>query len=358
MRVNSIRLFNFRNYETQKVTLNEGLNLFVGENAQGKTNLLEAVFLCALGRSHRTKNDQDMIRTCYDSARVKLGFTDRLGNRQIEIELNRRLKKRVRIDSKLISRSGEQMGCLNVVMFSPEDLSLVKDGPGERRRFMDMELSQIRPAYYFSLQNYVRAVKQRNALLKSGCDSDEQLLVWEKQMADAASVIIPMREAFVERLNQIAKGIHSHICRNREELSVAYEPCFSGGDTERFMEEQKKRREVDTRRGATTFGVHREDLILTINGESVRLFASQGQQRTSALSLKLSEIALMEEMTGNKPVVLLDDVLSELDEYRQGLLFSAVEGAQVLVTATRVEGIDVGEHAVYVVSNGKIHGSL
>ncbi len=359
MRIKTITLLNFRNYEALSLSLEEGLNLFMGENAQGKTNLLEAVFLCALGRSHRTKGDAEMIRHGYDTARVKLDFQDRLGNREIEVEIARNAKKRVKVDRKLLARSAEQMGVFNAVIFSPEDLSLVKDGPGERRRFMDMELSQMRPVYCFALQRYTRALRQRNALLKLREPRLELLSIWEAQMAEAAAQIASWRASFAERINALAGEIHARVCRGKEALSVMYEACVKEeleGDAyeKAFAEQLKKHREQDIKRGATTFGVHREDLSILIDSKSARLYASQGQQRTAALSLKLSEIALVHELTQNKPVVLLDDVLSELDEFRRELLFEAIDGAQVLVTCTGAEGYRPKAARTYSVKDGKI----
>lgn len=377
MRIHQLSLINFRNYEKMSLRLERGLNLFVGENAQGKTNLLEAIYVCALSRSHRTKADAEMIRQGYDTAKIALDFEDKLGGRRMQVEISRQARKRVAVDGKLLARSIEQMGVFNAVMFSPEDLSLVKDGPGERRRFMDMELSQMRPAYCFALQRYSRALKQRNALLKLPEPPSDQLGVWEHQMAEAAAVIASWRVSFTARLNELAGEIHARVCRRKEKLSLEYESCikerFFTGDgsgapsetsetaaasaySEAFLRQIQHSREADIRRGATTFGVHREDLSILINSQSARQFASQGQQRTAALSLKLSEIALVQELTQNKPVVLLDDVLSELDEYRRELLFSAIGGAQVLVTCTGAEGYRPAAAAVFHVREGCVGG--
>ncbi len=359
MRINHVTLTYFRNYERLSLSLEDGLNLFVGENAQGKTNLLEAIFICALGRSHRTKGDAEMIMHGYDTAKVALKFQDRLGNREIELEIARHAKKRIKIDGKFIARSVEQMGVFNAVIFSPEDLSLVKDGPGERRRFMDMELSQMRPLYCKALQSYTRALRQRNALLKLREPRLDHLSVWECQMAEAAAKIAFWRADFIERLNELAGGIHARVCRERETLLVEYESCIkeksdASDYAEEFLKHMKKHRESDLRRGITTFGIHREDLSVLINGQSARLFASQGQQRTAALSLKLSEITLVNELTDNEPVVLLDDVLSELDEFRRELLFEAIQGAQTLITCTGAEGYMPRADRTYSVRDGRI----
>ncbi len=359
MRINTVALSNFRNYEKLSLSLEAGLNLFVGENAQGKTNLLEAVFLCALGRSHRTKGDAEMIQHGYDTAKVGLNFQDIIGKREIEVEIARHTKKRVKIDGKLIARSAEQMGVFNAVIFSPEDLSLVKDGPSERRRFIDMELSQMRPLYCYALQCYMRALRQRNALLKLEKPKDELLYLWESQMAENAAKIAAWRAAFVERLNDLACQIHTRVCRDKETLTVEYESCIKekldiDEYTAEYLKQLKRHRESDLKRSVTTFGVHREDLSVLINGRSARLFASQGQQRTAALSLKLSEIAMVMELTKNEPVVLLDDVLSELDAYRRELLFSAVQGAQTLITCTGAEGYMPKADKAYRVVDGRI----
>ena len=359
MLIKSVSLTNFRSYEKLSLSLEAGLNLFIGENAQGKTNLLEAVFVCALGRSHRTKGDSEMIRHGYDTAKIGLEFQDRLGNRKIEVEIARHAKKRIKIDEKLIARSVEQMGVFNAVIFSPEDLSLVKDGPGERRRFMDMELSQMRPLYCKALQSYSRALRQRNALLKLREPRLDLLSLWECQMAEEAVKIAAWRASFALRLNELAGEIHARVCREKETLLVEYESCIkekteNSAYAEEFLKQMKKHRESDLRRGITTFGIHREDLNVLINGRSARLFASQGQQRTAALSLKLSEIALVSELTDNKPVVLLDDVLSELDEFRRELLFNAIQGSQTLITCTGAEGYLPQADRAYRVMDGAI----
>ncbi len=350
MQIERLKLNEFRNYEALLLKPDSALNVIVGENAQGKTNAVEAVFLCAFGRSHRTAKEGELIRSGYSGAYVGADIATVNGSRSIEIKLKCGERKQIFINSLLTKRTGELMGALNAVMFSPEDLELVKGAPSERRRFMDMELSQLRPAYYYTLQRYNAALKQRNALLKPEGRVDvnsirSQLYVWDELLSVTGAEIMKMRFEFVERLGLIASRLHKQISGERETLFVRYAPDvdverLGGGDIQAALSEALYNGALDDiRRGYTGVGPHRDELELNLNGANVRSFGSQGQQRTAALSLKLSELELIKAETGENPVLLLDDVLSELDEPRQRALLEAMSGCQTFLTCTTLEGL-------------------
>lgn len=354
MRATRLKLNYYRNYETLDLKPESGLNVIVGENAQGKTNAVEALFFCAFGRSHRTPRDQELINRGMSGAYVGLEAQTKSGERRIEMKLRAGERKKVFLDRLETKRTGELMGVINVVMFSPEDLELIKGAPAERRRFLDMELSQIRPAYYYRLQQYNSALKQRNALLKGEPGRErptavrelrDQLYVWDEQLAAAGADVMRMRMDFTRRLASVAEALHYRISGGRERLQVSYEASVDaseyGGNLRGALEEVLYASAYeDIRRGYTTVGPHRDDLSVTFGGESVRTYGSQGQQRTAALSLKLSELQLLKEEKGEAPILLLDDVLSELDDPRQRALVEAMEGCQCFLTCTSLAGLE------------------
>ena len=340
MRLISLRLHDFRSYHTLLLTPPEGVTVIVGENGAGKTNLLEAVHLCCLGRSHRTTTDGDMILHGRDTAAVQLAVERKDGRHEVGVRLyeNQKRKKLLYIDGKTASRMGEMMGCATCVMFSPEDLSVVKDGPAARRRFLDMLLSQCQRAYFYTLQTYNAALRQRNALLKSlafGGDA-AQLDVWDEQLALCAAPVVRLRAEAAERLNTLAGGHYAFIGgRGDETLSVAYRTQVDAltPDTQ-MLDMLKNARREDLRRQTTSVGPHRDDLTLTLAGRELRAFGSQGQARTAALALKLSAFDLLSDAQGEPPLLLLDDVLSELDPLRRRRLIERIRGAQALLTCT------------------------
>ena len=344
MEINRLRLNQYRSYAALDLRPGPGINAIVGDNAEGKTNSVEAVFLCAFGRSHRTSRDGELIMRGCAGGYVGAELTNGTGSHLIEIKLRDGERKKIFIDRQMASRSGELMGLLNVVMFAPEDLSIVKEGPAERRRFMDMELSQTHPAYYYSLQRYNSALKQRNALLKEPDRIPPGMLeAWDEQLASLCEDIVMDRCEFIDGLSTIAYDLHRGITAGRESLEVAYQPDIDpdspegiGGEMLRALE---KSRAEDMRRGFTTRGPHRDDIGIALSGIDVRTFGSQGQKRTAALSLKLSELALIRELREEAPVLILDDVLSELDEGRQQLLMESMRKCQCFLTCTSLEGL-------------------
>lgn len=365
MVIERLKLNYYRNYESLDLRPQTGVNIILGENAQGKTNVVEAVFLCALARSHRTSKDGELIMHGMSGGYVGLDLSSATGRHSIEMKLRAGERKQIFIDKLKVQRSGELMGMLNVVMFSPEDLTLIKGAPAERRRFLDMELSQIRPAYYYKLQQYATALKQRNALLRDsqGRDVRKELYVWDEQLALTGGAIIEARMEFIDALSTIAFDLQRQISNGREQLEISYAPNVN---TENHPSASEALAEAfyasaldDMRRGYTTVGPHRDDLQIDLLSRAVRTFGSQGQQRTAALSLKLSELALLRQLKGEAPVLLLDDVLSELDDMRQSALLSAMKDCQCFLTTTSLEGLKragMKDIHAYVCENGTLQG--
>ena len=353
MRIESITLKNFRNYTQANIRPCEGVTVLAGANAQGKTNVLEAIHLCCTGRSHRTPRDKEMIRSGQDECYVKVCGIRSDGSHEVEVAISQLGRRRVKVNGAQVSRSGEMLGHINGVLFSPEDLRMIKDGPAERRRFIDMELSQLRPRYYYSLQRYNRALKQRAALLKDiflGAQTEVSLDPWDSALAFTGSEIMHLRKWFIDKLQIFASEVHTDVSGGNERLELTYEPSarlLSVPEETRnaYLNELISRRPSDIKRQVTSLGVHRDDMGVFINGDDARYFASQGQVRTCALSLKLSEIELMREDTGEAPVLMLDDVMSELDPERRRQLVKRLSGVQTIITCTDREdlaGADIG----------------
>ena len=362
MHITGIRLVNYRNYASLAMRPDEGLCVLTGENAAGKTNVLEAAFLCALGRSHRTARDGELVRAGEPGAFVGMTVDTLGGPREIEIRLAQGERKRVSIDKSAIGRSGELLGVLNVVMFAPEDLEIVKGGPGERRRFADMVISQLKPSYYYTLQQYNAALKQRNALLKDPAGQYPGALApWDAQLARLGAAVMLERAEHVAKLAEIAATMHETLSDGKETLTVSYQPCLADVEPVQLIDALQAALtdsvERDLRYGSTTVGPHRDDVLLMLNDTDVRVFGSQGQQRTVVLSLKLAQLEILREERGEPPVLLLDDVFSELDQRRQEMLIIAVQGCQTFLTCTHLEELreaGVNRMQVYRVRDGQV----
>ena len=350
MRIRLIRLADFRNYTAAEIAPCENVTVFTGDNAQGKTNILEAVYLCCTGRSHRTSHDREMIRAGADLARVYVDAERSDGRHDVEIVLSNLERRRVKVAGNAVSRSGELLGHVTGVLFSPEDLRTVRDGPAERRRFVDMELSQIRPSYYYALQRYNRALKQRGALLKdvsAGACPEDALDMWDESLSESGAVIMNMRRDFIQKLCAAAEEIHAGVSGGAEKLLVEYAPSVDAGSDARdaIARQLRRNRAADVRRMITSAGPHRDDVRVLLDGMDARAYGSQGQVRTCALSLKLSELEIMRAESGEAPVLMLDDVMSELDPVRRRLLIRRIENVQTLVTCTDLSdlaGADFG----------------
>lgn len=337
MRMTSLRLHDFRCYHQVMITPPKGVTVLVGENGAGKTNLLEAVHLCCLGRSHRTSFDKEMIARGQETSAVQLTVERKDGRHEVGVRLfeNARKKKVIYVNGKTAPKIGELMGHATCVIFSPEDLALVKDGPPVRRRFLDMLLSQQQRSYFYALQTYMGVLKQRNALLKNG--DMRQLPAWDEQLALAAAPVVRLRRDACAQLDRLGQNHYFYIGGKEEEnFALRYESAlFQAADpAEKMLQGLQASREEDLRRQYTTFGPHRDDVELTLCGMPMKAFASQGQMRTAALSMKLAAFDLLENSQGEAPLLLLDDVLSELDPERRRRLISRIGHAQALLTCT------------------------
>ena len=361
MHLTALKLKNFRSYANITLTPPEGITVIAGENGAGKTNLLEAVHLCCLGRSHRTNDDTDMIMNGAETAAVQVTVERRDGRHDTGVRLFRsqKRKKICYVNGKTAQRIGDLMGHATCVIFSPEDLGLVQDGPNIRRRYLDMLLSQLQPAYFFTLQQYTTALRQRNALLKQpeSQQLNSQLDVWDEQLAQTAAPLIRLRAQMSERLNAMAAAHYRSISgRDDETLRIRYMTQLTESDlTAQALSLLQARRHDDFRRLSTSVGPHRDDLLLTLSGESLQAYASQGQARTAALSMKLAAFDLLTEEQGEPPLLLLDDVLSELDPQRRNRLIQRIRGAQALLTCTDISDLNGAEpNCVLRVSGGMV----
>jgi len=368
MYIEQLKLSNYRNYEKLSLQFSPKINVFIGENAQGKTNVMESIYVLAMAKSHRTSNDKELIHWDADYGKIEGVVQKKYGPLPIELTLSKKGKKG-KVNHLEQTRLSNYIGQMNVVMFAPEDLNVVKGSPQIRRRFIDMEIGQISSVYLYDLLNFQKVLKQRNHLLKinQGKSSMNDIMfdVYTEQYIQAAIKIIHKRFHFMELLQEWAGPIHSGISRGLEQLVIKYRPV-SGMESDWPIEkmtnhlEQKlmeaKQRELE--RGVTLVGPHRDDLQFLVNGYDVQTFGSQGQQRTTALSLKLAEIELIKQETKETPILLLDDVLSELDDYRQSHLLNTIQGeVQTFVTTTSVEGINhetIQQAEMFHVKHGEI----
>jgi len=338
MKVKSLELNNFRNYENLNISFEDGLNVVVGKNAQGKTNMLESIFLCAIGKSPRTSKEKEMLKWDKNKAKVEILVETKKGNKKIEFYIFDNTKKAIKINGFSLKKMGELMGELTCVYFSPDELKLVKDSPAERRKFMDISLSQFDKNYFYELSKYNKILMQRNKLLKETRDKEvllQTLPIWNEQLAVTGSKLIFDRLRFIKTISKFAYNIHKDITSGGEELSLSYIGITGENDAEikeKLMNELEKSAERDIALGFTSVGPHRDDIKIMSNFIDVRSFGSQGQQRTVALSLKLAELEFFNFAFGEYPVLLLDDVLSELDITRQEKLLEHVKNIQCIIT--------------------------
>lgn len=361
MHLTRLILARYRNLAPVTLEPGPGIAVFVGKNAQGKTNIVESVYFCCTGRSHRTIHDRELIRWNEPNAYIRAEALHRDGTHSVEIGLNQSGKKLLKVNGLPARRAGELMGHVNSVMFSPEDLSLVKSGPAVRRRFLDMDISQTDANYFYDLQTYQKALTQRNALLKSISFTPklmDTLDVWDEQLAASGARIFIKRRRFAEVLFNAAEGVHNKLAVG-ERLEARYMASLTSADATAAAEELlrllRQAREGDVRRGSTSQGPHRDDFTLLVNGYDLRLYGSQGQHRTAALALKLAELDVMRDVTGEQPILILDDVLSELDAHRRAGLMNAVEGIQTFITCVKVEDeMRQVPMALYDVQDGKV----
>ena len=371
MKLQRLTLDNYRNYCHLELETNHRVNLFIGPNAQGKTNLLESIHVLALTKSHRTVREKELIRWEAESAHLHAQVEKKYGEIRLDLQLSSQGKK-AKLNGLEQKKLSSYVGSFNVVMFAPEDLEIVKGSPAVRRRFLDMEIAQVQPAYLHHLLQYQKTLAQRNQFLKQalsrpGSLNDTMLEVWNEQLAEHGSKIIKKRESFIDKLQLWAERTHAGITNGKERLRIRYVPSVGAEDGgtqdetmlfERFMVKLSHVKEQEFKRGATLVGPHRDDLVFFINDKPVQTYGSQGQQRTTALSLKLAEIELMNQETGEYPVLLLDDVLSELDPYRQTQLIETFQSkVQTFVTSTGIESVHLDrlqDVCIYDVLEGRV----
>jgi len=353
MWISKIKINNFRNYNLQEINLEKNINVFYGENAQGKTNIIESIFLCSMGRSFRTNKDKEMIKLNSENAIIEIEYqkTDRDG--KIKIELGNR--KNVYISGIKIKKLSELLGNINVVIFTPDDINILKGGPQNRRKFLDIMISQLKPNYMHNLNLYLKTLEQRNNYLRQIREEnkDENLLeIWDEKLAEYAVTISKYRNEYMEKIQEKIKKIHNEITDDKEEIEIEY--ITECDNKENFLNLLKSRRKLDIIKGFTTKGVHRDDFVIYINKKRLDIYGSQGQHRTAILSLKLSELNIIEEEIGEYPILLLDDFMSELDQKRRNHFLEKIDNTQVIITCTDKIDIENKNILIYNVKDGNV----
>lgn len=362
MFIKRLQMLNYRNYNALDIELCPNVNVFMGDNAQGKTNILEAIYYCAFAKSHRTSKDKELINWNGEHAFISVDVGRERLDKRIDISILKDGKKSIRINKIKIKKIGELFGNFNVVMFSPEDLRIIKDSPGVRRKFIDMELCQLNPKYYYNLVQYNKVLNERNILLRNRNTSSEMLEIYDMQLVEFGYNIIRDRIKYIESLNKYAEKIHSDITSGKEKINFKYISTIKDLENikENFYMLLEKNRSKDCDRGITSIGPHRDDFFVYINDIDTKRYGSQGQQRTAVLTMKFSSLEIIKELTGEFPVLLLDDVLSELDFNRKKYILSTIGQIQTVITCTGIEDLYeyLDEKAkVFKVKNGEIVNS-
>lgn len=346
MYIKNLKINNFRNYEEQVVQFGDKLNIFYGENAQGKTNILESIFLCSFGKSFRTSKEKEMIKKGKEFTKVAVEYQKK--DREGKIEINISNKKNISVNGVKIKKLSELLGNINIVIFTPDDINILKNGPAARRRFLDMMIGQLRTNYVYNLNMYLKTLEQRNNYLKQKNINNDMLEIWDEKLVDYGLKIYNYRNEFIEKIKDEIGEIHSEI--TNEEINITYKSDCK--DAEEYRNHLLRNREIDKIKGYTTAGVHRDDFKIKINGEDVNVFGSQGQNRTAVLSLKLAELKVIYNDIEEYPILLLDDFMSELDEKRISNFLNKIKNIQVIITCTKK--IDIKNSESFNVKDGKI----
>lgn len=360
MYIKNLQLINFRNYENLVLEFSEGINVFIGNNAQGKTNILESIYYCSIGKSHRTNKDKELIKWGSKNAYVSIYVCKNRLDKKIDIKVFKEGKKGIKVNSIKLKTISDLIGTFNVVMFSPEDLKIVKESPLYRRKFLDIELSKLNKKYYYSLVRYNKVLNERNTILRRWNSNKDVTEVYDQQLSKYGSFIIKERLKYIESLSTKGKRIHDEITSQKENIEFKYTTCiknFNNIESE-FFEILRKNLEKDFEKGSTSFGPHRDDFIININNTDTRTFGSQGQQRTAILTIKLASLEIIKEQTGEYPVLLLDDVLSELDINRQKYILNSIKKFQTIITGTGILNIKdyLDNHVkLFEVTNGTVN---
>lgn len=354
MLITNLKLQNFRNYEQLNIDFNKKINIIYGDNAQGKTNILEAIFVTSLGKSFRTNKEKELIKMgeLFSKIEVEFSKSDRDGKIKIEISD----KKNILVNGVKIKKLSELLGIIHIVIFTPDDINILKNGPAQRRRFLDIFIGQLRPNYIYCLNMYLKALEQRNNYLKQikfENKSEEFLDIWDEKIAEYAEKVFNYRLEFINKIKNKIKSVHNIITENNEEIDIEYISDFTS--KEEFFKKMKNNRKLDIMKGYTTKGVHRDDFNIYINNNLVNVYGSQGQHRTAILSLKMSELKVIYDEIGENPILLLDDFMSELDEKRRKNFLKNIKDTQVLVTCTDKIDIENLDFNVYNVQRGKIN---
>lgn len=354
MYIKNIKLQNFRNYIKQEITLEKGINLFYGNNAQGKTNVIESIFLCSIGKSFRAKKDKELINFEKNNLFLEINYEkkDRTGKIKYLIQND---NKEIFVNDIKLKKLSELLGNINIVLFSPEDINIIKDGPDKRRRFLNILISQLRPNYVYVYNLYQKTLEQKNTYLKKitiDRKDDDLLNIYDEKLAEYAEVINKYRNEFINKLKEKIENIHKNVTEEKETLRIKYiSDCY---EKEKYLLALKSNREKDIERGFTSCGVHRDDIYFFINGKKVDVFGSQGQQRTTILTLKLAELEVIKDEIGESPVLLLDDFMSELDNNRKMNFLKNIKNTQIIITCTdeiNIENINIHK---FIVNNGQV----
>ena len=353
MWIKKLKMYNFRNYKKQEINFEKNINIFYGKNAQGKTNIIEAIFLCGLGKSFRTKKENEMIKLNEENAVIEVEYekSDREG--KIKIELTN--KKNIYLNGIKIKKLSELLGNLNIVIFTPDDINILKGGPQNRRKFLDIMISQLRPNYMHILSLYLKVIEERNKYLRQIKEEnkDENMLeIWDEKLSEYAIKIYIYRREFIEKLINKIKDIHKNITNGEENIEIEY--ISECDNKERYLELLKQRRKLDIIKGFTTKGIHRDDFNVYINGKDIKIYGSQGQNRTAMLSLKLAELQVIYNEIGEYPILLLDDFMSELDKNRRRNFLESIQNTQVIITGTEKLDIENLNYLEYNVVEGKV----
>lgn len=357
MLITSLELQNFRNYKMQKIDFNNNINIFYGDNAQGKTNIIESIFVCAFGKSFRTSKEKELIKYKEEFLNINLNYKNSTRDGNIKVQIAER--KNIFVNDIKIKKLSNLLGIINIVLFTPDDINILKNGPSERRRFLDILIGQIRPNYINNLNLYNKVLEQRNNYLKQIKDGEinyELLDIWDEKLVNYAVKVCKYRQEFIEKIKEKLPQIHKSITNNQEEIKIEY--ITDCENEEKLLNLIKSRRKLDIIKGYTTKGIHRDDFNIYINDNLVNIYGSQGQHRTAVLSLKVCELQIIREETGEEPILLLDDFMSELDSKRRTNFLKNIGDTQVIITCTdKFEEIDLNK-SIFCVNKGIVTKEL
>ena len=353
MYIKNIKITNFRNYEQLDFDLNKDINIIYGNNAQGKTNILEAIFLCSFGKSFRTSKEKEMIKFNEEKALVEIIYQKKDRDGKIKIELGN--KKQILLNGVKLKKLSELLGNINIVIFTPDDINILKEGPANRRRFLDMMIGQLRPNYVYNLNMYLKTIEQRNNYLRQIREENKKedlLEIWDEKLAEYSEKIFIYRNEFINKISKKINEIHDNITNKKEIIKIEY--ISNCENKENYLKLLKERRKLDIIKGFTTKGIHRDDFIIYINNKDVSSFGSQGQNRTAVLSLKLSELQVVYDEIGEYPILLLDDFMSELDEERRKNFLNNIKNNQVILTGTDKINLENVNYSILNVKEGNL----